>query len=484
MNAVNASNGALNELIENSCGGLSAWSTACIDAYLEYFHPHWPVIHSPTFDLDSDNLMLSASVIMIGCWLEYPKADELVIAVHEKLVDNFLRELCNPGASLKQDSFGQIEDYESMLLNVIFAYSSHREDLVARATILLSLIITALRQNGLLSSEMEAGREKAYKPDVFLPFVLSTREKRTSGQCQHLQIEELDVSLPSTFSLWNTHGLDEFYKRHPQEPTTRVGIRLFNFLRHPELLDPLAWLVEDVHIGICGMHWAVWRYNRTRQNGEVIEPNSKDQLEKQLDFWKVQLDRVAGLCDNVLLKFYLGSERKESPSTLTRVHSLIHDTTLLYNITGLYLYSDVHVLPRSALNPVESAAEIRASTYSQEKNAQIRQWALSIDGRKAVSFCIAVLEAQEKSLTRDKPGGRYVEPIAYAALLKCGAVLSAWFKATKEFNSCRRAPNHTKLLSLEDWINSGGSLAVGDDLLCTCRADAWTRRFTVSLPTI
>ncbi|RDW91665.1 hypothetical protein BP5796_02830 [Coleophoma crateriformis] len=319
--------------MESSCGKLSAWSTTCIDAYLERFHLHWPVIHSPTFDLENENLMLSASVIMIGCWLEYPKkADELVIAVHEKLVDNLLRELCKPGASLKQDPFGQIDEYQSMLLNVIFAFYSHRNDHIARATILLSLTIAALRQNGLLCSEIEADREKTYKSDVFLPFVLSKREKRTrlvsclfkidtclslsSGQCPHLQIEELDVNLPSTFALWNTHGLDEFYRRHPQEPTTRIGIRLFDFLQHPELLDPLAWLVEDVHIGICGMHWAVWRYTTTRQNGGVIEPNSKDQLEKQLDFWKVQLDRVADLCDNLSLKFYLGSERECRTSLL------------------------------------------------------------------------------------------------------------------------------------------------------------------------
>ncbi|RDW91662.1 hypothetical protein BP5796_02827 [Coleophoma crateriformis] len=157
---------------------------------------------------------------------------------------------------------------------------------------------------------------------------------------------------------------------------------------------------------------------------------------------------------------------------------------MLYNITGLYVYSDVRVLSQYQLTPVASTADTRAPAYSQENNARNRRWAFSTDGRKAVSLCIAVLEAREKNLLQDKRGGRYAEPLTYAALSKCGAVLSAWFKATNDFNSCKRALNHTKVVSLEDWIKSGGSLAVGDGLLCTCRADAWTRRFALSLPII
>lgn len=143
LKALNASHGSLNELTEKSCGELSIWSTTCIDAYLKHFHPHWPIIHSPTFELDSDTLVVSASVVMIGCWLEYPEStDELVITVHEKAVDKLFRELvwnlvalswqtcvsllqCKPGASQKGDLIWQIEEYQAVILNVIFAFYSN-----------------------------------------------------------------------------------------------------------------------------------------------------------------------------------------------------------------------------------------------------------------------------------------------------------------------------------------------------------------------
>lgn len=94
LEALNAPNGSLDELLEKSFGEPNAWSTTCIDAYMESFHNHWAIIHGPTFNLDRDPLAISASVIMIGCWLQYPKvADELVLAVHERLVDKLFGEL-------------------------------------------------------------------------------------------------------------------------------------------------------------------------------------------------------------------------------------------------------------------------------------------------------------------------------------------------------------------------------------------------------
>ena len=280
-----------------------------------------------------------------------------------------------------------------------------------------------------------------------------------SGRCPNLQIEELDVNLPSTFALWNAHGLDEFYKRHPQEPIPRVGVRLFDFLRRPELLDPSAWLVEDVNIGLCGMHRAVWRYNMTRQNGGVVEPNYKDQLAKQLDFWRVKLDKVSNLCDtpqsqaqggDSLLRFYLGGETEGSPSTRARVRSLLHDTEMLYNIIGLYLYSDTHLLTRFAMTPAASTVDTPTSTRSsQANNARVKEWVHSPDGKTAITFCMAVLKARENIRPQDIGHYRPAESLEHAAVLDTRAVLEACFVATEDSDSCMMALYDSYLLNLE-----------------------------------
>ncbi len=100
LEALNASHSSFHELLEEPCGDFEAWSTTCVDAYMEHFHIHWPVLHGPTLSLNRDPLTVSASVLMIGCWLEDPKsADELIIMVHEKLIDEMFEELVwNPVA--------------------------------------------------------------------------------------------------------------------------------------------------------------------------------------------------------------------------------------------------------------------------------------------------------------------------------------------------------------------------------------------------
>lgn len=53
------------------------------------------------------------------------------------------------------------------------------EQLIARAGLLLSLLIATLRQIGMFSSDRAEYQERTHFPGIFLPYVLSNREKRT-----------------------------------------------------------------------------------------------------------------------------------------------------------------------------------------------------------------------------------------------------------------------------------------------------------------
>ncbi|KAH8897360.1 hypothetical protein GQ53DRAFT_508252 [Thozetella sp. PMI_491] len=180
LEALNSSRRSLDGLLEDSDDDdLKAWSTNCLDAFLKHFHIHWPILHGPRIDVYSDPLTISASVLMVGHWLTYPESSAApALAVHQKLVDIFLNELCKPAAVLKRDQPWQFEEYQPIVLNIVFAFYSNREELIARATMLLSLFITALRQAGFFSSKAAAYQEKIHFPGTFLPFIISNRQQR------------------------------------------------------------------------------------------------------------------------------------------------------------------------------------------------------------------------------------------------------------------------------------------------------------------
>jgi hypothetical protein len=58
----------------------------CMRAYLCHFHPHFPIIHAPTFKLRSRNEFLLVSILSMGClFVGSPRATEQGISMFERL---------------------------------------------------------------------------------------------------------------------------------------------------------------------------------------------------------------------------------------------------------------------------------------------------------------------------------------------------------------------------------------------------------------
>ena len=86
---------SLNEVLQES-HVLRAWVADSSAAYFKDLHIRWPVLHAPTFDMKQDPLPLTATVCMIGTWLQSPptSADRLyALRVHEFLVQGFLQDI-------------------------------------------------------------------------------------------------------------------------------------------------------------------------------------------------------------------------------------------------------------------------------------------------------------------------------------------------------------------------------------------------------
>jgi len=69
------------------------WLNKCLDAYLKKFHVRWPLFNAPTFDLMTAPLHLTASVCVIGVWLQVSAASTerfWALRVHEVLQHRLL----------------------------------------------------------------------------------------------------------------------------------------------------------------------------------------------------------------------------------------------------------------------------------------------------------------------------------------------------------------------------------------------------------
>lgn len=82
------------EHVPNTPIEFRVWVSACCNSYFERFHLYWPVLHRHSFDEQGDPLIVSATVVLIGAWLQGPEATKpLILETHKILVDHLLEQM-------------------------------------------------------------------------------------------------------------------------------------------------------------------------------------------------------------------------------------------------------------------------------------------------------------------------------------------------------------------------------------------------------
>jgi hypothetical protein len=69
------------------------------ELYLDHFHHRWPVIHIPSFEKGDDPYVLTASVEMIGAWLQGSCSSKMVaLTLHDRLTNHIFQRLVCTGS--------------------------------------------------------------------------------------------------------------------------------------------------------------------------------------------------------------------------------------------------------------------------------------------------------------------------------------------------------------------------------------------------
>ncbi|RSM02882.1 hypothetical protein CEP52_007708 [Fusarium oligoseptatum] len=486
---------------ETSIDGTSRMSTADKDwmeanskVFFERFHDTWPILHAPSFFPMDHALVVSVSVVMISSWLKNPDGmDEPVLRLHEVLMERF------------------------------FEWIS--EKLVARATLLRGMLVVYMREMEFFVCESAAYEQRVHFPGTFIPWLQTIRErwKRliialykidvylsiARGQPASLHREEIDATMPSTFSLWNAYGLNVFFRRLSQEPTDRVGFKLSEVISNPNSPAKSLVLLEDVHLALCGLLPGIWNHTqivrRTTEAGRPM-PNSLTSLAWQLETWKADLERISHQCTQCfhadqIEEFpffaYVGKYEEEPQrakvAAMNNIKCLVSDCMMTYHLQGMQLYSDIRIMNTVARFSAQATGEDTSKSLRIQKHqSQLNAWAMTSESRRALLHALSVLRGCEADIQTNEPQTQSIDPIAYLTISMSALVVWAWLIFSEHACNCVPSLSHinvgvdpTNLQStaqLENWIQSGGTAALHSIPLCRCVAEGWMARFNALLP--
>ncbi|KAM0415296.1 hypothetical protein ACHAPD_006491 [Fusarium lateritium] len=492
------------------------WIEANSREYFGRLHEAWPILHAPSYTIGmEDSFIVATSVAMISCWLKNPdEYGEVVMELHETL------------------------------MNAASEYIDQR--LIAKASLLRGTLIMSMREIDFFNSDGSAEQQRIHYPGTFVPWLMTVREKwkryfsfdlknyikeahksriivslykiDTCYALAHFQAptlfrEELDLTMPATFSLWNAFGLDIFFKRLPFEPTDRSNFKITEICANPNTPAKSLLLLEDVHLAMCGLSPAIWNHaqivRRSAEAGRSTH-NSTASLAWQLEAWKADVERLQHQCFQTFhdpgmgefpFKAYIADFDDNIPrakaAALVHVKCLTSDCMMIYHLQSLQLYSDtrtINTVAKAHTSPVLTDREPTVRPRLQKLHNQLSLWTKSPESRKALLHALAVLIDCETALESNSPQTQSIDPAAYLAISMSALVVWAWLLFSEAACMCVPSLNHINIgvdppnlqnistARLETWIQADGTAAVNNIPLCRCVADGWTARFNALLP--
>jgi hypothetical protein len=282
-----------------------------------------------------------------------------------------------------------------------------------------------MRDVGFFSGERATRQRQQHTPGDFFPFRYMVEQHHKSLVANLFKVDahlavitqqppalhacELDVSLPTTFSQLNCDGVYAFMECHRILAPLRPGRLLSEFL---ESLEPAAtfgsyMLIEDVHLGLCGVVLQVWElaYAHKPDGNRGQAHRLYNTLVSRLRFWRGHLQalRAGIVTDNMLRSAYNAKEEDQNtvmPTLLNETEAFYHLLALLVSthaplqdqISGPQLLSKAASLPPKAMRSVFHAVCIGALHQVAREEQHCRPPILQLARTIAREYIVTILE--------------------------------------------------------------------------------------------
>lgn len=311
-----------------------------------------------------------------------------------------------------------------------------------------------------------------------------------------LRPEDMHFNLTNTFSFWNQRSLEFFDRFSAGEPVERSQTTLFDLMHSPfgeKEMSPFVMFPEDIQIGICSMQSRIWEFVEQARDSDVDDTTVltiRQLLVQQLDYWKRQLDGFStyDMDDPTSVetrparavpdRYFWGLEDHSQPGwknvVLARPNALIFDTTHLYHLFSIHIYTDVRNLCRLASNQ-DSEGDI-----GQRRISAAIKWASTANARHALLHASSILQLNKRDAHAF--GGVAAEPLTLMALYVGALVVWAYGR----FGQTRCLEEHCGETPFPEvdgkWVETWGFASMDGLPLCRCVMDELVKRFARFVP--
>ncbi|KAL8768135.1 MAG: hypothetical protein Q9209_005526 [Squamulea sp. 1 TL-2023] len=444
-----------------------------VQVFFSAIHPHWPILHAPTFNIEDASHDLLGSMLILASWLQ-DRSDHVELAplVFDAVTATLLGPSPSSGSNIQP---APLHTLQALLLCIV--YTTTKEGILARAVHLNSILISHCRHQGVFNGQytdrdtedseispfaswlaqeqlhryftpficLDVGSLTVsfyYADGVRLAFSILRIDAYLSLLIDHppsVRYQEMSIPLPKSTHLWTAAGEDERRALQWNEPAGREKTRFCFLMR--DALDqgsrhqrPYPLTEIDYHLGLCSFQAGIWETAREAHSCDfdelIASSRPRDHVVKwrsHLDLWRANMENDCQLWQNYF-----------SASTKSADHKCAPLSIILWHYSALILHA-----PLKLLQGQGCCYKCRSGTSGAtgKNKARYRGWLESSCARIAVWHAAQIVKVVAMEFANATFATRLrLNPLAIAGLLKSAMVVCSYAFHTKACPVCTNGP--------------------------------------------
>ncbi|KAL8846240.1 MAG: hypothetical protein Q9221_008653 [Calogaya cf. arnoldii] len=468
-------------------------------------HPHWPILHAPTFKIENASHVLLASILMLASWLQ-DQSDHVKLAplVFDAVTATLLGPSPSSGSNIQR---APLQTLQALLLCIVYiTVCRTKEGILARAVHLNGILISQCRYQGIFDGEYTDYETEDSEVSPLTSWLAQEQLHRLAFSVLRIdaylsllvdhppsvRYQEMSIPLPKSTHLWAAASEDERQTLQWNEPAGREKTRFCFLVRDaldhgfPQRL-PYHLAEIDYHLGLCSFQAGIWETACEAHSCDSDELIANSRPRDHVVGWRSHLDVLRANMENdcQLWQNYF------SASTKSADHNCAPLSIILWHYSTLILHA-----PLKLLQGQGCCFKCRSGTSSaaRKNKARYRGWIESSCARIAVWNSAQIVKVVALEFAHATSATRLrLNPLAIAGLLKSAMVVCSYAFHTRVCPVCTGGPPVDPVClfdAAEDderlmkWKEHGEGLAQWGPLaepVCRCKLPQLSNWFLVPL---
>ncbi|KAL9600011.1 MAG: hypothetical protein Q9219_003480 [cf. Caloplaca sp. 3 TL-2023] len=423
-----------------------------VHVFFSAIHPHWPILHAPTFRTEDAPHELLGVMLLLSGWLQ-DEPDHLNLAplVFDAVTATLLGPTPSSGSNIQP---AELHTLQALLLSIVYIILCHGiEGMLARAVHLNGILVSHCRHQGVFNGQYANLQAEDSEDSPFATWLAQEQIHRLAFSALRIdaylsllvdhppsvRYQELSIPLPKSTRLWAAATEDERRKQQWYEPAGREKAR-FCFLVS-DALDPKRrhqlpyHLAEiDYHLGLCSFQAGIWETAHEAHRCEFDELTANARPRDHVAAWRSHLDLWRANMENncQLWKSYYAASEKSADYNCAPL------SIILWHYSNLVLHAPLQLLQGQAC-----CFKCRSgmSSLTRKNQTRYRRWIDSSCSRIAVWNAAQIVKVVVLEFTTKTSATRLrLNPLAIAGLLKSAIVVCSYASYTRACPECINGP--------------------------------------------